>query len=86
MLHEVVNYKVKGTRPRGTPRTTLLKSMDNLLKEKLSSMKDVMYQDRRAWRTLFVDGHEFLFLTGDWLETKREVGNSDVLFFITIVF
>ena len=33
MLHEVVNYKVKGTRPRGRPRTTWLKSMDNQLKE-----------------------------------------------------
>ena len=52
-LHEVVNYKVKGTRPRGRPRTTWLKSMDNQLKEKGSSMKDVMSQnlcqDRRAW-------------------------------------
>ena len=50
MLHEVVNYKVKGKRPRGRPRTTWL-SMDNLLKEKGSCMKDVMsqylYQDRR---------------------------------------
>ena len=59
MLHEVVNYKVKGTRPRGRPRTTWLKSMDNQLKEKGSSMKDVMsknlYQDRSAWRTLFVN-------------------------------
>ena len=26
MLHEVVNYKVKGTRPRGMPRTTWLKA------------------------------------------------------------
>ena len=25
MLHEVVNYKVKGTRSRGRPRTTWLK-------------------------------------------------------------
>ena len=59
MLHEVVNYKVKGTRPRGRPRTTRLKSMDNQLKEKRFSMKDVMsknlYQDRRAWRILFVN-------------------------------
>ena len=59
MLHEVVNYKVKGTRPPGRPRTTWLKGMYNLLKEKGSSMKDVMsknlYQDRRAWRTLFVN-------------------------------
>ena len=59
MLHEVVNYKVKGTRPRGRPRTTWLKSMDNQLKEKGSSMKYVMsknlYQDRSAWRTLFVN-------------------------------
>ena len=58
MLREVVNYKVKGTRPRGRSRTTWLKSMDNQLKEKGSSMKDVMsqnlYQDRCAWRTLFV--------------------------------
>ena len=58
MLHEVVNYKMKGTRPRGRPRTTWLKSVDNQLKEKGSaSMKDVMYrnlyQDRRAWRTQF---------------------------------
>ena len=45
MLHEVVNYKVKGTRPRGRPRTTWLKSMDNQLKEKGSSMKDVMFQN-----------------------------------------
>ena len=30
MLHEVVNYKVKVTRPRGRPRTTWLKSMDKL--------------------------------------------------------
>ena len=29
MFHEVVNYKVKGTRPRGRPRTTWLKNMDN---------------------------------------------------------
>ena len=26
MLHEVVYYNVKGTRPRGRPRTTLLKT------------------------------------------------------------
>ena len=72
MLHEVVNYKVKGTRPRGRPRTTWLKSMDNQLKEKGSSMKDVMsqnlYQDRSAWRTLFVNWQELIFLRGDWLE------------------
>ena len=37
MLHEVVNYKVKGKGPRGRPRTTWLKSMDNLLKEKGST-------------------------------------------------
>ena len=59
MLHEVVHYKVEGKRPRGRPRTTELKSMDNLLNEKGSCMNDVMsqnlYQDRRAWRTLFVD-------------------------------
>ena len=59
MLHEVVNYKVKGTRPRGRPRTTWLKSMDNEHKEKGSSRKDVMsknlYQDRSAWRTLSVN-------------------------------
>ena len=51
--------------------------MDNKLKEKGSSMKDVMsqnlYQDRRAWRTLFVDWQEFIFLTGDWLERETEV-------------
>ena len=34
MLHEVVNYKVKGTRPRRRPRTTWQKSLDNQLKEK----------------------------------------------------
>ena len=55
MLHEVVNYKVKGTRPRGRPITTWLKSIDNQLKEKGDRIKDVMsknlYQDRSAWRT-----------------------------------
>ena len=59
MLHEVVNYKVKGKRPGRRPRSTWLKSLYNLLKEKGSCMKDVMsqnlYQDRRAWRTLFVN-------------------------------
>ena len=40
MLYEVVNYKEKETSPRGRPRTTWLKSMDNQLKEKGSSMKD----------------------------------------------
>ena len=39
---DVVNYKVKGTRSRGRPKTTWLKSMDNQLKEKGSIMKDVM--------------------------------------------
>ena len=54
MLHEVVNYKVKGTRPRGRPRTTWLNSMDSQLKGNMkgSSMKDMMsknlYQDRNA--------------------------------------
>ena len=52
-LHEVVK------RQRGRPRTTWLKSMDNQLKEKRSSMKDVMsktlYQDRSPWRALFVN-------------------------------
>ena len=53
MLHEVVNYKLKGTRRRGRPRTTWLKSMySNQLKEKGRSMKDVMsknlYQDRSS--------------------------------------
>ena len=42
MLHEVANYRVKGTRPRGRSRITWLKSMDNQLNEKGSSMKDVM--------------------------------------------
>ena len=32
MLHEVVNYKVKGTRPRGRP--TRLKNNDNHLEDK----------------------------------------------------
>ena len=75
IIHEVVNYKVKMKRPRGRPRTTWLKSMDNLLKEKGFCMKDVMsqnlYQDRRAWRTLFVDWQEFIFLIGEWLERDR---------------
>ena len=55
MFHEVVNYKVKGTRPG----TTWLKSIGNQVKEKGSSVEEVMsqnlYQDRRAWRTLFVN-------------------------------
>ena len=59
MLHEVVNYKVKGTIPRGRPRATWLTSMDNQLKEKGSSMKAVMSnnlcQDLRVLRTLFVN-------------------------------
>ena len=62
MVHEVVNYKVKGTRPRGRPRTTWLNSMDNQLKEKGPSMKVVMsknlYQYKSAWRTLFVNLQE----------------------------
>ena len=76
MLHEVVNYKGKGKIPRWRPRTTWLKSMDKLLNEKGSCMKHVMsqnlYQDRCAWRTLFVDWQEFIFLTGDWFERERE--------------
>ena len=33
MLHEEVNYKVKGTRPRGRFRTTWQKSMDKMIKQ-----------------------------------------------------
>ena len=50
--------------------------MDSQLKEKGSSMHDVMsqnmYQDRRAWRTLFVNWHEFIWLPGDWWEEDEE--------------
>ena len=53
IIHEGVNYKVKGTIPGGRPRTTWLKSMDNQLKVKGFSMKNVMsknlFQDRGAW-------------------------------------
>ena len=45
MLHEVVNYKVKGKRPRAGPRRTWLKRMDNQLKEKGSSTKYVISQN-----------------------------------------
>ena len=66
MLHEVVNYKVKGTRRRGRPRTTWLKSMDNQLEEKGFSMKDVisqnLCQDRRAWRTLSTVRNSYSYL------------------------
>ena len=41
----VVNYKVKGTRSRGMPRTTWLKNMDNQRKEKGSSIKDAVSQN-----------------------------------------
>ena len=41
MLHEVVNYKVKGTRPRGRPRTTWLKRHGYPTLEERTSIKDV---------------------------------------------
>ena len=35
-------------------------------------MSQNLYQDRRAWQTLFDDGQEFIFVTGDWSERERE--------------
>ena len=59
--------------------------MDNQLEEKGSSMTDVvshnLYQDRtvdrRAWRTLFVDRQELIFLPGALLERERERKSVD---------
>ncbi len=55
-----------------TAHNNLAKNLGNQLNEKGSSMQHVtsqnLYQDRRAWRTLFVNWQEFIFLPGDWLE------------------
>ena len=37
-------------------------------------MSKNLYQDRSAWRTLFVNWQEFIFLPGDWLERERGTG------------
>ena len=35
-------------------------------------MSKSLYHDRSAWRTLFVNLQELIFLPGDWLERERE--------------
>ena len=52
---KVLNLKVKGKRPRGRPRTSWIKYIDNILKERGTTLKEVetrgIHLDRTAWRT-----------------------------------
>ena len=52
---KVLNLKVKGKRHRGRPRTSWIKYIDNILKERGTTLKEVEHRgihlDRTAWRT-----------------------------------
>ena len=51
---KVLYLKVKRKRPRGRPRTSWLKYIDNILKERGTNLKEVetrgLHLDRTAWR------------------------------------
>ena len=52
---KVLDLKVKGKQPRGRPRTSWIKYIDNILKERGTTLKEVetrgIHLDRTAWRT-----------------------------------
>ena len=56
---KVLDLKVKGKRPRGRPRTSWIKYIDNILKETGTKLKEVevrgLHLNRIAWRKFLTD-------------------------------